>query len=271
MIGLSTYAFFWQHSAPFRPALALPDMLRMTHEQGAELFQICDYAPVENMIDDQLVGIRNLADDLDLTLELGTRGLGSEHLSNYLRLADLLGAGLVRSMVNTATHQPTLDEAAGLLRDILPSYEKAGVTLALETYEQVATADLVELVEGAGSPNLGICLDPANTVARLEHPRDVIDRTAEHVVNIHVKDFTFSRKDGWVGFSLVGCPLGEGMLPYDYLLDRVRPDERGINQVIEHWLPMLATVDKTIEAEQAWTAHNLTYLAEHTLTSIRSN
>lgn len=270
MIGLSTYAFFWQHSAAFRPTLGLPDMLRMTQEQGAELFQICDYTPVENMTDDELAGIRALADELGLTLELGTRGLGSDHLSRYLRLADVLDARLVRSMVNTATHQPTLDEAAGLLRDVLPSYEKAGVTLALETYEQVATADLVRLVDRVGSPNLGICLDPANTVARLEHPKDVIDQTAEHVVNIHVKDFTFTRKDGWVGFSLVGCPLGEGMLPYDYLVDRIRPDERGINQVIEHWLPMLATADETIEAEKAWTTHNLNYLAQHTLTSIRS-
>ena len=267
MIGLSTYAFFWQHTAAFRPPLDIAEMLRRTRDSGAELFQICDYAPVEALSDNELVGIRNLADELGLALELGTRGLATDHLSNYLRMADLLDAGLVRSMVNTATHRPTLDEAAGLLRDILPSYEQSGVTLALETYEQVATADLVGLVERVGSPNLGICLDPANTVARLEHPTDVIDRTADHVVNIHVKDFTFTRKDGWVGFSLVGCPLGEGMLPYDYLLERVRPDERGINQVIEHWLPMLATADETIEAEQAWTAHNLNYLASHTLTS----
>lgn len=270
MIGLSTYAFFWQHTAAFRPPLELGDMLRSTHEQGAALFQICDYAPLDSMTDDELVGIRNLADELGLTLELGTRGLGAEHLSRYLRIAGLLDAALVRSMVNTPTHRPTLNEAAGLLRDILPSYEEARVTLALETYEQVATTDLVRLVDDIGSTNLGICLDPANTVARLEHPKDVIDRTAEYVVNIHVKDFAFTRKDGWVGFSLVGCPLGEGMLPYDYLIERVRPDERGINQVLEHWLPMLATADETIEAEKAWTTHNLTYLAQHTLTPARS-
>nr|BFF24635.1 hypothetical protein GCM10025732_26000 [Glycomyces mayteni] len=44
------------------------------------------------------------------------------------------------------------------------------MTLALETYEQVATEKLVELVSAAGSPNIGVCLDPANVVARLEHP-----------------------------------------------------------------------------------------------------
>jgi sugar phosphate isomerase/epimerase len=260
MIGLSTYAFFWQHSDQAPQPLALAGMLRRTHEHGVELFQICDYAPLERMTDAELVGIRSLAGELGLTLELGTRGLSSEHLARYLRIAESLDAGMVRSMVNTATHRPTLDEAAGLLCDILPDYEAAGVTLALETYEQIGSAELVGLVERVDSPNLGICLDPANTVARLEHPRDVIDRTAPHVVNIHAKDFTFSRKDGWVGFSLVGCPMGEGMLPWDYLVEQVRPDERGINQVIEHWLPMLDTLDSTLQAEKAWTTHNLNYL-----------
>ena len=83
---------------------------------------------------------------------------------------------------------------------------------------------------------------------------------APYVVNIHVKDFTFSRKDGWVGFSLVGSPMGEGMLPYDYMIEQLSPDEHGINQVIEHWLPMLDNIEETIQTEKAWTEHNLNYL-----------
>jgi sugar phosphate isomerase/epimerase len=260
MIGLSTYAFFWQHSSLAPHPLDLPAMLRRTREQGVDLFQICDYAPLESMTDAELADIRSLANELGLTLELGTRGLGTDHLERYLVMAGILGARLVRSMVNTASHQPTLDEAAGLLGDVMPAYDHAGVVLALETYEQVSTRDLVGLVERVGNPHLGICLDPANTVARLENPRDVIDATAAHVVNIHVKDFTFSRKDGWVGFSLIGARLGEGLLPYDHLMAAVRPDERGVNQVIEHWLPTLGSINETLQAEQAWTTHNLNYL-----------
>lgn len=60
----------------------------------------------------------------------------------------------------------------------MPAYESAGVSLALETYEQLSSRDLVTLVEAVGSPNLGICLDPANCVAALEHPKAVIDRCA---------------------------------------------------------------------------------------------
>ena len=87
------------------------------------------------------------------------------------------------------------------------------------------------------SPALGICLDPGNCVAALEPPTSTIERTAPYVRNLHVKDFAFSRRDGWVGFTFAGCPLGEGLLDYDFMIDTVRPDERGINQIIEHWLP----------------------------------
>ena len=39
MIGLSTYSFFWQHSAEAPEPLDLPTMLRRTRELGVELFQ----------------------------------------------------------------------------------------------------------------------------------------------------------------------------------------------------------------------------------------
>lgn len=260
MIGLSTYAFFWQHSNLAPAPLSLGDMLRSTRDQGVELFQICDYAPVLSYSAAELRELRVLADDLGIGLELGTRGVAPDHLTSVLGLAEVLGATTVRSMINTAEYQPTLTEAESLLRTVLPAYEAAGVTVALETYEQVQSHDLVSLIEAVASPNLGICLDPANSVAALENPRDVIDRCAPYVANIHAKDFAFTRRGGWVGFTLEGAPLGTGLLDYDYLLEKVNPAERGINQVIEHWLPLGDTIDGTIALEKTWNSSNLHYL-----------
>lgn len=62
-------------------------------------------------------------------------------------------------------------------------------------------------------------------------------RGAARVINRHVKDFAFSRRDGWVGFTVAGAPLGAGLLDYDGTAAAIRPRERGINQIIEHWLP----------------------------------
>lgn len=47
-------------------------------------------------------------------------------------------------------------------------------TRGLETYEQVKTSTLLEVVDAIDSQALGICLDPGNCVAVLEHPCDVI-------------------------------------------------------------------------------------------------
>ncbi|MBM7473608.1 sugar phosphate isomerase/epimerase family protein [Subtercola frigoramans] len=260
MIGLSTYAYFWQHSELAPARLDLHAMLRDTAARGVEVFQICDYAPLAEMTPDALQAVARTAGDLGVTLELGTKGVSPEHLRSFLQIADHLGAKLVRSMLFSPTERPTAAEAETSLREVLPAYDEAGVTLALETYEQVASTDLVSLVEAVGHPRLGICLDPANSVAALENPRDVIDRTQPYVVNLHVKDFAFTRRGGWVGFTLEGAPLGTGLLDYDYLVEKVRPDERGINQIIEHWLPLGESIDETIAQENTWNTHNLNYL-----------
>jgi len=260
MIGLGTYAFFWQHWAENPARIDVHEALRRTRELGVDLFQICDYAPLDSMSDRELAEVRATAGALGITLEVGTKGVSPEKLRRYLDIAVALDAGLVRSMLFSPESRPTLGEAETYLGDAMVAYEAAGVTLALETYEQVTSTDLVSLVESVGHPNLGICLDPANAVAALENPRDVIDRTAPYVKNIHVKDFAFTRRGGWVGFTLEGARLGEGLLDYDYLVQTVRPDERGINQVIEHWLPLHDTIDETVQLENDWTFHNLTSL-----------
>lgn len=262
--GLGTYAFFWQWHASAEQPLSLPAMLDATADQGVQLFQICDYPEMESYDDERLAALREHADRRGVALELGTRGIGTAHLERYRHLAERLGVTLVRSMLNAGEHRPGRDEAVALLRTALPAYERAGVTLALETYEQVPVATLVDVVEAVGSPSLGICLDPANCVAALELPLDTVRRTAPHVKNLHVKDFHFTRQDGWVGFSLVGCPLGEGLLPYAEMVALVDPDARGVNRIVEHWLPWQGDSATTIALEQRWTEHNLSYLRSQT-------
>jgi sugar phosphate isomerase/epimerase len=265
VIGLGTYAFFWQWHASAERPLSLLEMLDATAAAGVHRFQICDYPAIEEHDARQLAALRDHAATLDVALELGTRGIGPEHLRRYLELADRLEVGLVRSMVNSGDHRPDQDESVRLLAAAVPAYEAAGVTLALETYEQVPVQTLVDVVEAVGSPALGICLDPANCVAALEHPLQTIERTAPYVRNVHVKDFCFTRQDGWVGFSLVGCPLGEGLLPYAALVEAVQPDRRGISQIVEHWLPWQGDSATTIAVEQRWTVNTLTYLHDRSI------
>lgn len=266
-VGLSTYAFFWRSSDAAPGPLGLPEMLAQTKALGASVLQICDYPAIESMSPARLRGLRDHAAELGITLELGTRGISFAHLERYRELAALLGVRFVRSMLHTADHKPSPAEATGLLRQAVPRYRDQGVTLGLETYEQVPTKDLLAVVQAVDSPNLGVCLDPGNCVARLEMPAYVIEAVAPHVVNMHVKDFMFTRQEGWVGFSLIGCPLGAGLLDYDAMVRAVRPRARGINQIVEHWLPRAGTMEETCRTEQEWTRHSAEFLISRSVSA----
>jgi sugar phosphate isomerase/epimerase len=255
-IGLSTYSFFWQHSDRVTSPLGLSQMIEETARLGIFVFQICDFAPLEQLSRDELVDLREQADALGVTLELGTRGIDPGHLARYLDIASVLGAPILRTMVLAGDEMMASTE----LRRIVPELVDRGVTLALETYEQIATASLADLVGSIDSPRVGICLDVANVIARYESQREVIDRAANSVVNLHVKDFHFVRSPGLVGFALTGAELGTGDLAADYLFERVRPVERGISQIVEHWLPWLGDEESTVRTERAWTESSVEYL-----------
>ena len=259
-IGLSSYAFFWQLSDQVSAPLTLQEALAETAALGVDLFQICDYAPLEAMTDAELASVRATADALGISLELGTKGIRPEHLKKFLGIAGILGAPLLRTMFNVPGHTPDADEAVAIFTGLLPEFEAAGVKIAVETYEQVPTALVLEVIARVDSPYLGICSDPANTVAALESPREVIDAVAPYVLNMHIKDFAFSRKEGWVGFTYSGAPLGEGLLDYAYMARKLQPKERNINQIIEHWLPWQASEEETIRLEKQWTQQSLDFL-----------
>ena len=255
-IGLSTYSFFWQwHETAPRP-LTLPELVAKTASWEVDLLQLCDHPALDRFDADQAADLLATGRELAVRFELGTRGLDTAHLLHYLDLAGRLDVTLVRSMVR----REEIPDAANLLAKVVPAYAEAGVTLALETYEQIPTPTLVDLVREVDDAYLGIVLDPGNSVAALETPRSTIDLTADLTRNLHVKDFAFSRQAGWVGFTYAGARLGEGLLDYDYLVSQVRPHERGINQIVEHWLVWQGDSETTCRLEDDWTWHNLTYL-----------
>src|SRR5690606_20683827 len=96
---------------------------------GAEVFQICDYPPLEEFATARLAQVRRHAESLGLELEIGTRGVSREHLTRFLRLAEELDARFVRSMFSRAGEPPSLDDATRHLEAALPGFRSAGVTL----------------------------------------------------------------------------------------------------------------------------------------------
>lgn len=263
ILGLSNYAYFWQTSDRAPRPLSAVELLDRAVELGVEVVQLCDFAPLATMGPKELRRLRDAADGRGILLEVGTRGVAVEHLTRYLRIAADLGARLLRSMLHGQDYQPTPERAVEDLRAVLPLCERHGVTIALETYEQVPSTTLMEVVDTIDHPLLGVCIDPANSVAALELPADVIERTADRVANIHVKDFAFTRTEGWVGFTLAGCPLGTGLLDYDFMIERIGPKAEHISQVIEQWVPWQGDFESTARIENLWTERSVEVLRGH--------
>lgn len=243
--GLSTYAYLWR-----RPSLS--DMLEDVARLEGEVLQICDWPALDATNRSERRALSAQAASLGIEIELGTRADDAREVHRYLDYCDDLDARLLRVLAG-----PELASPDGLSR-LLPACESGGVTIALETYESISSQVLLDVVTQLHHPRLGICLDPSNCVAALELPGDVIARLGPHTVNIHVKDFVFRRREDRIGFRLIGCPLGEGMLDLSALLRAARDSPTDANAIVELWLP--GSGERTREIEAAWTAASMARL-----------
>ncbi|MET3143154.1 UNVERIFIED_ORG: hypothetical protein ABIB13_002885 [Arthrobacter sp. UYEF2] len=124
--GLSSDAFFWQLSDKVAEPLSIHQALERTAELGVDLFQVCDYAPLETMTDSELVAVWATADRLGIALELGTKGIRVEHLRKFLHIARDPGLAPAADHVQRPG-PPTAGEAVAIFKKVLPDFEAAGV------------------------------------------------------------------------------------------------------------------------------------------------
>ena len=188
------------------------------------------------------------ARDLDLVIELGTKGIDPGHLETFLRLADAFDARLVRSMLFAPESRPSLaggraDAAHGAPR------VRGGRGHARPRDVRAGRDRRPRRRSSSGSgPTTSASASTRRTSSRgWRLPRAAVERCAPLTKNIHVKDFAFARQDGWVGFTYSGAPMGAGLHDYPHLLDAPSGrGERGINEIVEHWLPWQGDADTTI-------------------------
>jgi 3-oxoisoapionate decarboxylase len=263
-IGISTYALRWEWEFldKLDNPLDLYGMIKKVRDFGAEVLQICDYPLIEKMTLEELHALRKNAEGLGVELELGTQGVHPDHLLKYLRIANAIGSKVLRSMVHDRVNKPSISEAEEWLRTVLPNFEESEVKIALETYEPVKTDDLITIVQSINSQYVGICLDPGNSISELEFPDTVIKNTAQYVTNVHLKDFKFTRREGSIGFYLLGSPVGDGQLNLDYLMETLEKEGKKVNGIIELWLPFTDTIEKTIELQNEWIQKSVVNMKE---------
>jgi sugar phosphate isomerase/epimerase len=204
--------------------------------------------------------VESLAASHGIAIEVGTRGIGPDHLRVNLELAKRFRSPILRTVVDTASHHPDEDEVVGVLREVMPEFERANIVLAIENHDRFETRVLARIMERIASDQIGICLDTVNSFGALEGPEVVVDRLGPWVVNLHVKDFAVRRVDHMMGFIVEGRPAGQGQLRIPWLFDCIRARGRDPNAILELWTPPEKTVTETISKEADWAIASVKYL-----------
>jgi sugar phosphate isomerase/epimerase len=183
-----------------------------------------------------------------------------DHLLTYLNLAEEFGSPIVRVVLDSDNRHPTPDEAVAALRAMVPALERTGITLAVENHDRFRAAVLAAILERAGSPRVGLCLDTANSIGCIENLETLLSHLGGRVVNLHIKDYQVARLPHQKGFLVEGRPAGGGQLDIPWLLAELRARGQDPNAIIELWPPPEPSIAASVAMEDAWAAESVRYL-----------
>ncbi len=165
-------------------------------------------------------------------------GRSAQRLADALEAVDhaaAIGAELLRIVVGTTKYFGAENEAVVLERlcpqvaAIADRGADLGVPVAVETHCDLTVAGLMELIEVADRPNLGVVLDTANVVRIGEDAVDAARVLAPHTMMLHLKDLdlTSCAEPGDPGGWWPCVPLGTGDLDLASIMNLLQDADFG--------------------------------------------
>jgi sugar phosphate isomerase/epimerase len=111
------------------------------------------------------------------------------------------------------------------LKRLAPIARDLGIHMNIETHEEIASFETVQIVEAVGPDVMGITFDTANVLQRAEHPIWAARRVAPYVRQTHVKDAGLGYEGPHVRYQMRPC--GIGVIDFGELVEilyRANPD-----------------------------------------------
>lgn len=274
-LGVNSYTFMWsigfkgpnpsypdREARPTHPMTAI-GLLQKALELGVKLVQTGPNLPLDRLPQGELEEFIQSAQAWGIDLELGTRGLDYDHLSRQIALAKRIGARLIRTLPEIEGKYATDGRLiAPVVSHIVPLLEKEGIKLGIENGRTPAS-ELRAALDMINSPQVGVVLDMANSLAVPEGWKEATRLLAPHTACVHYKDFVIRREWHMMGFICEGTPSGKGFVQTDWLLDQLKVSRHDFNVIIELWPPEQASVDETAVLEQTWAAESVSYLRNY--------
>jgi len=259
--GISSYTYTWAIGVPGKVPqnpMTIFQLVEKAAELGVPVVQVADNLPLDRFSETELIRIKKYAEDLNVGIEVGARGMTPGNLKKYLELALFFESPILRFVIDCPGFEPDLEEIHQIIKKAVPLLEQNKIILAIENHDRFKAAEFAAMVEKSGSSCTGICLDSVNSLGAAEGLETVISRLAPLTVNLHVKEFSVKRVFHKMGFIIEGCPLGQGMLPLPELVQLV--SSRCRSAILEQWTPPEDTIEKTIEKEAFWAEQSIDYL-----------
>lgn len=259
-LGIGSYAYSWSIGVPGNIPGHPMDIFKLIDKAvmyDVPIIQVDDNLPLHTYSIDQLEHIRQYAKDNDVSIEVGSRKLTKEHTLRYLSIADFFKSPFLRMVIDEKDYKPSIPEIIHIIKEIIPEFEKRKIYLAIENHDRFEARVFRDIIEKTNSEYVKICLDSVNSFGAGEGLETVIDMLSPYTINLHLKEFNIERLWHMMGFSIEGKPLGNGMLPVKYLLEKVK--KSCISATLELWPPPEGSLSETIKKEDQWVEQSIRY------------
>jgi len=263
-LGISSYTYTWSVGVPgFLPSRPWDEkkLVSQARQLEVDCLQIADNLPLHTFGESRLYELKKMAADAGIELEVGARKMTLQNLLEYIRIAGLLGASLLRFVIDGQGFTPTVSEVVEIIREALPELEKSGTILAIENHERLKAEEFEQMIRAINSEQVGICLDTVNSMGAAEGIETITRILSPHTVNLHIKEFVVERHSHMMGFTIEGRPVGTGQLPVEWILAQLGPQCR--SAILEQWTPPEQFLENTMPKEQQWAEQSIEYLKEH--------
>lgn len=202
-----------------------------------------EWGTLDNIQPQHLKKVRELLQKYNMYAELATKGLEYEHLLKVIKVADAIGADIIRTYIPITLNcgeernsggegkydlgkvrldfDPIVfDQAVISLKNIIPVLKKYRIRLALENHEYETSEELVHVMEQVNSPWIGLHYDFGNAMMVWEEPAKAARNMAPYTITTHFKDhIVIPCPEDKYGYVVCGVPTGEGNIDLRECLD----------------------------------------------------
>lgn len=218
--------------------------------------------------DEHLKKVKELIDKYNLYVEIDTRNLEYDHLVEVIKVADKLGAEIIRSYIPIKPLKTeaisgedgaydfakvrcdfdpnSFDEGIEKVKKLIPVLQKYRIKLALENHEYETSEELVDVVKKLNSKWVGLHYDFGNSMMVWEEPVKAAENMAPYTLTTHFKDhIIIEDPSDKYGYVVCGVPAGEGNIDLEKTF-AIMMEKSGLTRInVEMCYPYCAQFKRT--------------------------